>query len=522
MVRLAFAGLGLLLLGSTLAAEDLGRTDRLWREYLTETVRRGMPLVSEGMPEGLVPFWPALEKARVEAASLEPGADVTLLSAWIDQAEGAGEEAVPGLLASWPRPAVQRFSWRLWGETLFTLWDPATQPAEWTNAWLAWGDKAYSVPGLRRGLEALEKHDPSAVRPLLNQALGLYPEDRRLLPVAARHPEAVTRAEALVARDRLQTGGWAPTTLKALLDRQPALRPLLERAGYPSADLAQLVSRDYGFWLTSGRDETPSAGWWTWDADADGRPESTLVFDQSLSLWSRRTAEGVWTLSLRGGLPHTLVETRSGASWTLRWEAYPLASTLEYRWGDRTLVYRFAPLAQEIPLWPAERLKASPGRLPASLATLWLPLDPRGLASAAAAVETWTGKVRTETVHLYRGQVWLQVQDADADGRDDTWSFFRSGRLASVYHDPEGKGRYPLRELYVKGDLQQVQARSESRPRNEFVLFPQEGIQLWDPHGDGRPLERVFAWGGEDRLDALVFSAEELPWETMPTWEPRP
>lgn len=522
MVRFSLSCLGLLLLGSALHAQDLGRTDRLWREYLTESVRRGMPLLSETAQPGLVPFWPSLERARSEASSLEPGGDVTLISAWMDRAEGGGARAAGDLLASWPRPSVERFSYRQWGETLFTLWEPASQTRDWTDAWLAWSDKAYSVPSLVRGLEVLEKNDPSAVPTLLHQALGLYPDDRRLLPLVARHPEAVGRAEALVARDRVKTGGWAPTTLRTLLNRKPSSRTLLENAGYPKEGLTDLLSRDYGTWLASETEQPLVPGGWSWDADGDGWTESRLVFDQTLALWSRRTPEGVWTLSLRGGLPATLVETRAGSSWTLRWESYPLASRLEYRWGDRTLVYRFAPLAQSIPLWPAARLKASPGRLPASLATLWLPLDPRALASAATTVETWKGQVKTESIHLYQGQVWLQVQDTDDDGRDDTWSYFRMGRLASVYHDPEGRGNFGLRELYRQGELSQVQSRADSRPQNEFVLFPHEGVQLWDPHGDGRPLERIFVWDGEDRLGALVFSSEQLPWQTMPPWEPRP
>ena len=163
-----------------------------------------------------------------------------------------------------------------------------------------------------------------------------------------------------------------------------------------------------------------------------------------------------------------------------------------------------------------------PERLPAALASLWLPLDPRALAVGAATVESWEGPIRIGTVFLYKGEVWLSVEDSDRNGRDDMWSYFRSGQLASVYRDIEGRGEVGLRELYRKGELAQVQSRPTPGPRAQFVLFPSEGVQLWDPRGSGRPLDRIFVWSGQDRLDALVFSGNSLPWETMPTWEPRP
>jgi len=125
-------------------------------------------------------------------------------------------------------------------------------------------------------------------------------------------------------------------------------------------------------------------------------------------------------------------------------------------------------------------------------------------------------------VFLFRGEVWLAVEDTNNDGKDDTWSYFRSGRLVSVYSDWEGRGQASLRELYRKGELTQVQTRTKPGSRAEFVLFPAEGVQLWDPKYSGRPLERIFIWSGGDRLSALVFSGTDLPWETMPNWEPRP
>lgn len=493
-MRFPFLVLGFLIGTSLLDAGDLGRTDRLWSLYLSETVRRGLPLVNDDPDPGVVPYWPTLVSARAEALSLEPRADSTLITAWVDLQEADPGSAVGPLRQGWPRPSLSLLSPRAWGETLFTAWDGISDPKDWTAAWLAWDEKAYSPPVLLRGLEVLEKTDPSAVGPLLDQALGLYPEDRRFLPLVARHPDLVPNASALLSR-----AGYSPVS--------------------PGA-----AGKDYGAWLTDPKATAPTEGLWLWDADRDGVAESRLVFASgNLQTWTRSVpGHSRWTLAFREGRPSTLTETRDGASWTLDWEAYPLARTLTYRWGDRTIAYRFRPLAQPVPLWPVERFSVPPARLPSVLAELWLPLDARALAQQAAAIEFRDGNLVTQTLFLFRGEAWMQTEDRDRDGRTDTWSYYRSGTLASVYHDAEGRGQVSLREIYRRGELDQVQKRAPSGPRAEFVLFPRAGVQLWDPHGQGRPLDRIFLWSGSDRLDALVFSGSDLPWETMPPWEPRP
>ena len=382
------AGLVLLVLASQAFAGDLGRIDSLWRDYLSETVRRGVPLVNSDSQ--LVPFWPILDRARADASSLEPGADVDLISSWMDLQESAPDDAVASLKASWPKPGLTRFSSRFWGEALFAAWDPVPDPQTWTQAWLAWEDKAYSPRTLVRGLETLEKSDPSAVAPLLDQALRLYPEDRRFLPFVARHPESVTSAEGLLARD-LAAGGWSDRSLRALMTRAPAARALLIKAGYPAQRLDAAVRADYGVWLaTAPASAVPADGSWNWDADQDGHAESTLVVQGGrLATWTRNTADGdLWSLGFSKGKPGAVSESRAGATWTLRYDDYPWARSLEYRWAEKTIVYRFRPLEQAVPLWPAERFTDPVERLPSVLATLWLPLDPRALALQAASVET--------------------------------------------------------------------------------------------------------------------------------------
>ena len=521
MVRACLLVLSLLLGSTVLGAQDLGRFDRLWREYLHQTVLRGLPLVATDPDLGVVPFWPALAQARAEAFTLEPGADVALISAWIDRHESVGGRASAPLLDVWPRPALTYLSQRLWGDSLFTFWDPASDPQRWINAWLAWESKAYSPVSLVRGIEVLEHVDPSAVGPLLMQAMELYPDDRRFLPLLARHPE-VAPTEGLLARDLRLSGGWTSSSLRRLLDRSPETLGLLTRVGYSPARLDAAQVGDYGPWLASKQPLTD--GPWTWDADGDGVAENRLIVQNgSLVTWSRRSVEGsLWTLGFKSGKPDTLTEIQGGATWILRYEDYPLIQTLEYRWAATSLIFRFRPLTQSIPLWPAERFQASLDRLPAALADLWTPLDSPTLAKAASSVETWKGGTKVQTVFLFRGEVWLNIEDTNSDGRDDTWSYYRSGRLDSVYRDFEGQGRATLREIYVKGELAQVQSQTITGNRVEFALFPTEGVQLWDFHGNSRPLDRIFTWSGRDKLEALVFSGASLPWETMPLWEPRP
>ncbi len=523
MARFGLLFFGVLLGVASLDAQDLGRKDQFIKAYLSETVRRGLPLLADQGSPSLVPYWPALERSRLEAMTLEPGADVDLVGSWIDLQQGVRDSAAAVLKQGWPKPALTNLSSQDWGEALFEAWDPRADSQSWTQAWLGWEEKAYSPRGLIRGLEVLEQFDGSAVVPLLAQALELHSDDRRFLPLVVRNPDSVASADALVTRDRSLNGGWSDPTLRKILDRSPAAKELLLEGGYTVPQLSSAQALDYATWLASDRKTAPSDGEWTWDADQDGLAESRLVFTQgALVSWTREADGSLWCLSFTAGQPDTLTETRGGSAWKLNYEAYPLARSLEYRWGDHRIVYRFRPLAQKVPLWPSERFDASANSLPSVLADLWAPLDPKALAAAAASVETWDQGFRQRIVFLFRGQVWLSIEDTNNDGRDDTWSYYRSGKLVSVYRDIEGHGQTNVRELYQKGELTQVQSKAASGKGTEFVLFPNEGVQLWDTHGDLRPLERIFVWPGDGQLVALVFTGSAMPWSTMPPWEPRP
>ena len=81
MARFVFFFVGMFLGALTLYADDLGRTDRVWKEFLSETVRRGLPLLADDPNPRVIPSWPMLDRSLLEAQSLEPSADVVLLTA---------------------------------------------------------------------------------------------------------------------------------------------------------------------------------------------------------------------------------------------------------------------------------------------------------------------------------------------------------------------------------------------------------------------------------------------------------
>ena len=124
MVRFGLLYFGVLLGVASLDAQDLGRKDQFIKAYLSETVRRGLPLLADQGSPSLVPYWPALERSRLEAMTLEPGADVDLAGSWIDLQQGVRDSAVAVLKQGWPKPAVTILSSQDWGEALFEAWDP--------------------------------------------------------------------------------------------------------------------------------------------------------------------------------------------------------------------------------------------------------------------------------------------------------------------------------------------------------------------------------------------------------------
>jgi len=155
MNRLTFLVVGTLAVAVSLSAQDLGRSEQLYRGYLSETVRRGIPLL--GLGDLSSPYWPALDRTRADAASLEPGGDTDLVASWMDLQQGQEAAALEALRQSWPHPTVNRLGPRDWGEALFSAWE-AQDPA-WTAAWLAWEGKTYSPRALVRGIEAFEESD---------------------------------------------------------------------------------------------------------------------------------------------------------------------------------------------------------------------------------------------------------------------------------------------------------------------------------------------------------------------------
>ena len=167
---------------------------------------------------------------------------------------------------------------------------------------------------------------------------------------------------------------------------------------------------------------------------------------------------------------------RACAGWRLNYEAYPLARNLEYRWGQHRIVYRFRPLAQKVPLWPSERLR----RLGKQFAIrLGRPLGSSGTPGPLLRRRPrWRRGIKVSGKGLcsFSGdKVWLSIEDTNGDGSDDTWSYYRSGKLVSVYRDLEGHGQTNVRELYQKGELTQVQSKAASGKGNRICVVSQRG-----------------------------------------------
>jgi|GEM_PF-2332675 len=506
---------------STSAASDLGRTDHWWRGYLANTVRCGVPLVADPSTAVQLPFWPGLEAEAQDVLSLEPGQRASLMEALMDAWGGDSLSAVQILRQQWEKQPGQLPS--LWGTSLFLLWNPGKDSKEWIDAWLAWENKVYHPSVLVKGLKELVRSDPSAVVPLLKQAVQLYPEDRRFYPFLLLHPEIDPGLVDRLRDDRSETGGWSTTALRSLLDQDPSSRDLLLRAGYTAQNLDEAVSQDYGWHLRVAKSTQIADGAQFWDADGDGTAESTIVFNQNEPVtWTHRDDQTLWTLTFDHALPSRIEEHYQGAVWRLNFKRYPWLDSLSYQWGVHRVVYRYRSWSVQVPLWPDERFHGPAFALPGTLATLTAPVDPKSLVQQATSIESWEGKLRTDVAYLSRGQVWLQVSDENRDGIEDMWRYYRGGKLDSVYSEPDGRGEVTLREVYEKGRLKQVQHLSPASKTVDFVQFPMDGVQLWDTHGSGSPLQRLFTWSGTDKLAVMVFSGKSLPWNSMPTWEPRP
>ncbi|MEI8092698.1 MAG: hypothetical protein WCG80_00640 [Spirochaetales bacterium] len=502
------------------------QSDDTVRHYLAQATARGLPLLAATEPKDQVPFWPELELELAVRTSNSPGADTALVEAWSLLQQDRIKEASGVLEGLWSSPpsGSSTLPITLRAEAWFSTLRLLAQDEKLTAAWKAWEQKYLSPSVIETGLESLERTQPSSVVGVLKQAMELYPQDRRWLVWLLRHPKELSQTLALVQRDRVLGGGFSPTELRAILRRNPASRELLLKAGYAATSLDASLTWDYA--TLASKPVEAATGTYFWDINIDGLTDSRVVMSGGhLQVWSQGLGdpEGQsWSISFAKGKPVQWQEGVRSARWTLDYEDYPYARTLTYTYATHEIQYQFPPFSVAVRLAPDERFQGPEVLWPWELDKSRQPLSlPSLVLQASSILNREAGLVRS-TVSLASGAVWLTVDDADSDGRADTWSFFRQGKLDRVYRNPSGEGAAAtLQELYSKGDFQAFLADPARSGRTMFALFPEQQVQLWDPEGTGTPWLQLANWGSE-RVEAAAFSGETIPWATMPVWESRP
>ena len=518
-------GWGLLWILGTISVQ--AQTSGVLPSYLAETVRRGLPLLALTDSKEKVPLWPELEAALRREASLAPSSDLSLLDSWILLQEGCTQAAFQRLETLWSSPSptgTSRYPVTFRAEAWFSVLRQTGEDQRLNQAWTAWEQKYLSPRVLMDGLSSLEKTQPLVVPGVLRQALALYPGDRRWLSWLARYASEFPQTLALLKRD-LTTGGFSSAELQAILRQNPDSRALLIQAGYPNARLEGAMALDYPSLLSQNKNDQMPNGAFTWDQNTDGIADSRVVFQTGqLKSWSRGSLDPLgqsWSLVFEENRPKLWLESNRDSRWTLAYEAYPYARTLTYEYGNHRIEYQFPPFTVDVPIGPEERFQGPQVLWPWQFDSALLPLSLSGLAAKASSILTHNNGILESIYSLYQGQVWLQVDDSNADGNPDVWSFYRQGKLDRVYRDPSGRASANLQEVYAQGELQSFLADADQIGRTTFALFPADGVELWDFKGTGKPLLHRMSWDS-DSVSAIAFSGTKVPWETMPPWESRP
>ena len=510
---------GLLLLGWLAASGLIAEVNPgLHDAYLTETVRRGLPVLAEP-DQNSVPFWPLLEGRVRNLNSVHPDGESALVQAWMLLHQQQLREASGVLEGLWAQPPASKATAEAWFSTLGRL----ELHEKLLTAWQLWELKYLSPRVLLEGVRAASRSQPELAISILKQAVVLYPQDRRFLFARLALGEMTAETLPLTARDSLQ-GGLSSVQILSLLRQNPAARDILLRAGYPEASLTGALSHDYAELAASNKVVPAANRVWGWDQDGDGSAEQSVVTASSaLWSWSRGDYDPQgesWSVDFRRNTPVRLVEARRDSRWVLTYEAYPAVKTLTYSYSQHQIVYHFPPFAISVPLAPESRLSGDSAFWP------WQMGGPAGLSLAALvrkayAVETWEKGRLIKSLAMAQGQAWLAIEDTDADGQNDQWSFYRGGQLDRVYRNPAGAGASTLQEVYHLGEYVAFLADPLRRGQTLLAEFPVTGVQLWDPEGRGVPFQRWFRW--EDAaVQVQAYSGESLPWNSMPVWASRP
>jgi tetratricopeptide (TPR) repeat protein len=522
---------------------DLARAafDRAHDAFLRHTIVDRLPVVAVDPSPRVVPFWPDVSADLQESRDFTPLGDAEALEGFLLLHEGRLALAKATLQRVW----ADR-SWFTIGE--LTVGRAYLQTLLWLHdderlqsAWKLWQNKYLSPESLLIGIESYERTQPSLALQILKQAIELYPDDRRFLGELTLFSQDFPQTEALWQQTEEQNLGWSRTLLARLLRRierlpdaqarRSALGVLTSSGVLVAPELETFLQRDYGAsvreWLKKGPVDPVADGRYSWDVDENGWPNAQLFFRKGkLVSWSTGfldAASGFWEAHFSDGRLTWVRENKGDESWSLKYSVYPYVDSLTWRNKTQTFRYTFQPFVTTAEPYTQDQLKKLPEALwPWYLSTSWKPLNPAKLVPQALRLDEFTNGVWSKELFLLKGEVWLEIADTLGDGKPDTWSYFRNGRLASVYRNFGETGQPDLHAIYDRGKLVASEASPQGKGVTEFVLYPQQGVQLWDWDGTGTALLRVFQWKGATGLKASVFSHSNLPFQDMPRWETPP
>ncbi len=499
--------------------------------FLSHMILSRQPVVPDTALPSEVPFWPDVKFYLRQAEDF--GQPVRLLNGLVALHEGSLSEAQEPLAEVWSQKNWQSFGELTAAQAYLTSLSWLRQDVRLQSAWKLWPDKYLSPPSLLLGIQSYERTQPQIAKDLLAQAFALYPEDRRFFGEMTLFSADFPQVQPLWKTAVQQNLRWSKAALKDLVQRlaeAPSEQKkqgleVLAKAGlgdYQTSSLAADYTAQAAVWLKEGV-KIPPEGDYSWNQESTDT-QMTIKFKKGqLVSWSSCTPGATfWIADFRMGSLSRVTEYRGEESWVLTYWQYPYVKALSWFSGRTTVEYTFLPfVTQATPL--SLTLKKYPEALwPALLLKSWKPVDPSALIPQAARVYESNEGLLDRVLCLVNGQVWLEIADKNHDGRPDTWKYYRNGRLASVYQDFEGLSSPNLHEIYEQGKLAAVEADPHRKGRTEYVLYPQEGVALWDWQGTGTPLIRVFRWNGEAGLKATVFSRSEEPFQAMPAWETPP
>lgn len=560
--RLGFNLPGVLILLTLLAISPLsamsdegGRLffDKAWKTYLSETVRRGFPLVPsvpQTAPKTL-PFWPGLDRQLTDARDMGAGPDLDVLSSWCLFYQLQGHEALENAEKAWLKGRTFQIN-PLWvGVTYLRCLRFMGKTQQMTAAWNHWEQKYRSPEALLEGLEGLEVQDDPQTFSLLRQAVQLYPGDRRFFSLMLLFRKDFPQIDPLVRRDMRDRGGFDSLQLRQLIRRlakdpenRKAVLTLLWEVGARSRDLQLAASlealtdsaplldqgldtEDYRlwcrYWASHPNESSSAGGTYSWDTGAGGGDSAWVNFENGrLSSWGegyKNWNQGAFQATFSEGKLLATVDRAGDSVWRMTWETYPYLQEIQWAKGDEKIVYTYEPFTVAQPLFEDEKSKALPVFLPLNLrqphALPGLTVDK--LLPLALRKNSFKGTKLIQQLYLYQGEVWMGVEDTNEDGHPDTWYFYRNGQLDSVYRNFDWSGSSTVAELYKNGKLHSVLADPERTGKTDFVLFPQSGMELWDGKDRGLPVLRVVSWNG-GHAKVVVFSRKEPPFLTMPAW----